>query len=191
VLLTNSGRLAAAIDEHASHWVSHHHPADVAALAIAVAELAADAPAYASRTVCNARHLAAALDRHGIPVCAAGLGYTRSHQVWLDVAPLLDPFEASRLLLEAGIVVNAIDIPYLPSRTGLRLGVQEATRLGMDAGDMDQVASILARILTRKACPGDAAPEVRELLARHAEPGAGMIDAAIRILAMPAAEERP
>jgi glycine/serine hydroxymethyltransferase len=149
------------------------------------------APAYASRTVSNARHLGKSLAGHGIPVCAADLGYTMSHQLWLDVSPLMDPFEVSRLLLEAGIVVNAINIPYLPSGTGLRLGVQEVTRLGMGTDDMDQIADIISRVITRKASPEKASPDVLELLARYTAPDAGHIDAAIQALAASTAPERP
>ena len=164
VLATNTAHLAHHIDEHAGHWVSHHHPADVAALAITVADLQGTAHSYATQTVTNARTLAAALAARGFTVCGAGLGFTRSHQIWVDVAPFIDPAEASGLLLTAGIVVNAIDVPYLAGGTGLRLGVQEATGRGMGEAEMDEIAAIIRAVLIDRTDPGHVSGRVTDLL---------------------------
>lgn len=168
ILLTNAEHLSRKIDEHASHWVSQHHPADVAALAITVADLRNGGQDYAARTVRNAQHLGHALTERGFTVCAADQGFTRSHQLWIDINPVIDPFEASQALLEAGIVVNAIDVPYLPAGTGLRLGVQEITRLGMGAEAMDQLADIWRNLLIRRENPRRVTAEVQELRQRYA-----------------------
>ncbi|ETA00771.1 glycine/serine hydroxymethyltransferase [Frankia sp. CcI6] len=167
VILTNSDDLAKKIDEHASHWVSHHHVADVAALAVTVADLRESGGEYAARTVRNARHLGGALADRGFAVCAAERGFTRSHQLWIDIAPLMDPFQASQALLAAGIVVNAIDVPYLTPGTGLRLGVQEVTRLGMDTDAMYELAHLFARLLIKRDEPSLVAAGVDDLRRRH------------------------
>lgn len=164
ILATNSEHLAHRINEHAGHWVSHHHPADVAALAIAVADLQETACTYAVQTVANARTLASALDARGFKVSGACFGFTRSHQVWVDVAPIIDPTEASRLLLNAGIVVNAIHVPYLANGTGLRLGVQEVTRRGMGAADMNEIANIFHAVLIDRTDPVNVGKRVTGLL---------------------------
>ncbi|MGB6164295.1 MAG: hypothetical protein WCF33_08105 [Pseudonocardiaceae bacterium] len=168
ILLTNSEHIARKLDEHAGHWVSHHHPADVAALAIVVAELRDNAADYAVQTVHNAQRLGQSLANRGLRVCAAEQGFTRSHQLWVDVAPAMDPSAASRALLAAGIVVNAIDIPYLAAGTGLRLGVQEVTWLGMGVGEMDELAAVFERVLLRGQDPDLVAADVRRLHDRFA-----------------------
>lgn len=169
-LLTNSRDIADRFDEHAGHWVSHHHPADVASLAIATAQMRRAGSGYAARVVANARGLAERLAERGFTVCAADRGFTRSHQLWIDIAGQLDPARASCDLLDAGIVVNAIDIPYLPAGTGLRLGVQEATRLGMGLDEMDEIAGIFADVLLRRADTAQARSRVDELLQWHQRP---------------------
>lgn len=167
VLATNRAEIAERLDEHASHFVSHHHPADVASLAITTAEMHVRGASYAHRAVENARHLAACLAERGFTVCAEKLGYTRSHQLWLDIAPIIPPEQASRLLLAAGIVVNAIDIPYTPSGTGLRLGVQEAAWMGMDTIAMEEIAGVFAAVLRDGRDPAASAARVSALVEGH------------------------
>lgn len=167
IVLTNLESISKKIDEHASYWVSHHHPADVAALAITVAELQLSGADYAMRTVCNAQHLGKELFNRGFDVCAAERGFTRSHQLWIDISPLVDPTEASEILLAAGIVINAIEVPYLATRIGLRLGVQEVTRLGMNSDAMDELARLFERLLIRREDPEVVAVSVQSLLEKY------------------------
>jgi len=167
ILATNSMDLSRRINEHAGHWVSHHHPAEVASLAICVAEMCATARVYAAQTVANAQTFARALSNRGLAVCGAHLGFTQSHQVWADVARTIDPAEASGLLLKAGIVVNAIPIPYLTSGTGLRFGVQEVTRRGMRAAEMEEIASVICGLLIEQGDFSNASRRIALLLDRH------------------------
>ena len=182
VILTNSDQISTKINEHASHWVSHHHPADVAALAITLASFHGDAASYAAQTVGNARRLGHALAGVGFTVCAAERGFTRSHQLWIDIAPIMDPLEANQRLMAAGIVANAIDIPYLASKTGLRLGVQEVTRLGMGSDDMMAIASIMERLLIKREEASAVSADVQSLCARHFSHDQEVTEAAIRLI---------
>jgi glycine/serine hydroxymethyltransferase len=170
VLLTNRADLAARFDEHASHFVSHHHPADVASLAVAVGEMQARGMPYAQRAIDGARHLAADLAAHGFAICAAERGWTRSHQLWVDIAPIMPAERASQRLLGAGIVVNAINVPYTPSGTGLRLGVQEAAWTGMGAAAMREIADIFAAVLLQGRDPQHTRRRVHALLETHWPP---------------------
>lgn len=147
LLATNDAELAARLNEHASHFVSHHHPADVVALAVAAAEMDARGAAYAHTTVANARRLGAALAERGFTVCGEKGGFTDCHQLWIDIAPLMDAEAASRRLVEAGIVVNAIPLPHIAAPAGLRLGVQEVSWAGMGAAEMDELAEIFTAVL--------------------------------------------
>ncbi|MGI5438805.1 hypothetical protein ACQEV4_15720 [Streptomyces shenzhenensis] len=171
LLATNDTGLAARLDEHASHFVSHHHPADVVALAVAAAEMETRGITYARTTVDNARRLGAALAERGFTVCGEKGGFTDCHQLWIDIEPLMDAEEASRRLFAAGIVVNAIPLPHITASAGLRLGVQELSWAGMDAVGMVELAEIFTAVLRDGKAP--AAVAARTSALAEAYPSAG------------------
>jgi glycine hydroxymethyltransferase len=191
VLATNRPDLAQLLDDHAGHWVSHHHPADVAALAIVVADMLETAPAYAERTIGNAQALAEALAETGFAVCARPFGFTRSHQLWIDIDACMPAAEASRRLLAAGIVVNAIDVPYLDTGVGLRLGVQEAAARGMGAAAMQVIAELMHAVLFERAEPRLIAPAITELLDTYPNPGDELLTEFAALAWQSAAKARP
>ena len=122
----------------------------IAALAQALYEMREHGAEYARRVVENARALAKALDERGLPVLYGHKGYTRSHQVLLDVAELERalgrPYgRLAELLEEANIIVDR----------GGRLGSQELTRFGMGPGQMGEVAGLIADVLFGRARPED------------------------------------
>ncbi len=147
VILTNDNDLFGEYSEMSNAFVSHRHTADVIALAIATEELYETGAAYAKATVENAQYLSEQLADRGLNVSGAALGYTRSHQLWIDPEPYLAAEQASRALFEAGVVVNAVEVPYLPTGMGLRLGVQEVTRLGMTMGHMSALAELITGVV--------------------------------------------
>ncbi len=129
--------------------VDNPHLNRIAALGLALEEMMED-PSYGARVVENARALAGALDRLGVPVRFRERGYTASHQVLLD----LEPPAAGTLcrdLEEAGIFIDAWG----------RLGTAEATHLGMGPGEMEEAAGLIAEVHAGR--PG------RDLRARVAE----------------------
>jgi glycine hydroxymethyltransferase len=172
LLAATDAGVAARLDEHASHLVSHHHPADVVALAVAAAEMDARGPAYAHQTVTNARRLGAGLADGGLTVCGQEHGFTACHQLWIDIAPLMDAEEASQRLFAAGIVVNAIPLPHVAAPAGLRLGVQEVSWHGLGMAEMDELAAILTAVLREGRDPEGLATRTRALLAAY-RPAAG------------------
>lgn len=167
IFLTQDPRLHAAFALHASHFVSHHHGADVVALAIAIRDLMADEGRYASQTVANARHFGRVLADRGIAVCYPERDFTRSHQLWIDVSPIMPAARASLALFKAGVVVNAIPLPHVTADRGLRIGVQEITRLGFDDAAMEALADVFERVLIERVDPELVAPAVGALLAAH------------------------
>lgn len=182
LLATNDAGFAARLDEHASHFVSHHHPADVVALAVAAAEMDARGQQYAHATVANARRLGAALAVRGFTVCGEKAGFTDCHQLWIDIAPFMDAEDASRRLFEAGIVVNAIPLPHITAPAGLRLGVQELTWAGMREDGIDELAEIFTAVLRDGRDPATVAPRTRalaEALAPDAGPGEQVLRVAL------------
>ena len=124
--------------------------------------------AYAEAIVTNARALAEYLASEGFNVVGEKLGYTKSHQVLLDVRSLGGGAKCAYLLEEAGIIVNKNLLPWDPPEavkdpSGLRLGVQEVTRLGMGKGEMAEIARFIRRVLIDGEEPGRVFEEVKEL----------------------------
>lgn len=121
---------------------------------------------YAEQMIRNAQALGQALLEQGLTPLAADRRFTRSHQLVLDLAPL-NARATTRALREAGILVSAehlaTDIPGSP--TGARLTVQEITRQGMRESDMAEVASLVARVVHRRATGSEVASEVASLAA--------------------------
>ncbi len=134
--------------------VSSYHLHHVAAKAIAFAEHIAFGAEYAEQIVKNAKALAASLAKRGFKVLAEDHGYTESHQIVVQVGGVGEGKGrwAAEELEKAGIISNMNMIPgdtkpLKPS--GIRLGVQELTRIGMGERQMDEVAALLERVILK------------------------------------------
>ncbi len=139
--------------------VSQHHLGAVAALGLALASFTDHAPLYAHAVLANARTLGKHLAHGGWTLEGAPFGYTRTHQLWVTRTPL-PAREAAGRLYGAGIHVNWLtDLP-LPG-PALRLGVAEATWLGLTGGDMEALAGIMTAAV-------DGSRPLEELAARTA-----------------------
>jgi glycine hydroxymethyltransferase len=151
--------------------VATHQVNRVAALAAATAEMLAFGPAYMAQIVRNAKALAAALHKRGIPVLGAHRGYTETQQVIADVRGFGGGLDVARRLERANIIANKNLIPGdTPADWdrpgGLRMGTIEVTRLGMKEAEMEQIAAFIARILVE----GEAPEQVLEDVIAFREP---------------------
>ncbi len=150
---------------------SNHHLETLVALTVAAYEMMEFGAEYARQVVANAKHLARKLYDRGFKVQGEQFGFTESHQVAIDVADLGGGDAASRTLKDNHIIVNMNLLPYESldkalSPAGLRLGVQEMTRVGMKEPEMEQVALFFSRALMEKKFVGD---EVKEFRSRYQE----------------------
>jgi glycine hydroxymethyltransferase len=150
--------------------VSNHHLHHVAGKAVAFAEMLAFGREYAAEVVKNAQALAEGLSTRGIPVFGEKLGYTKSHQVLVDVTKYGDGGTLEKKLESANIIVNRNMIPldikagrHFEHPGGLRFGVQELTRLGMGKSEMDHVASLIADVVVKGCEPLQVVEDVKEL----------------------------
>ncbi len=130
---------------------SSYHLHHVAAKAIAFAEHLEFGEAYAKQTIKNAQALGQALNERGFKVFGEKLGFTKSHQILLEIGPGKGK-ETSKKLEDAGIVTNMNTIPgdtdpLNPS--GLRLGTPELTRIGMKEREMEDIAEFYARAILK------------------------------------------
>ena len=143
---------------------SSYHLHHVAAKAIAFAEHLEFGEAYAKQTIKNAQSLAQALNERGFKVFGEKLGFTKSHQILLEIGPGKGK-EASKILEDAGIITNMNTIPgdenpLNPS--GLRLGTPELTRIGMKANEMGEIAEFFNRALLKKESTKRIRDDVKE-----------------------------
>src|SRR2546425_1061785 len=100
----------------------------------------------------GANALAQALHERGIRVLAEKHGFTESHTVALDVAALGGGAKLAADLEKANIITNKNLLPWDTSPvkpSGVRLGTQELTRLGMRESQMDEVAELFARVAVK------------------------------------------
>lgn len=126
---------------------SNHHLHTLPALIVATREAQAHGSTYAAQIVRNARALGQALTDSGIRVEAKEFGFTQSHQLAINVSAYGSGVEISQRLEANNIIVN---YNMLPGDTdprnpsGLRIGVQEMTRYGMQEADMQRLAGLMA-----------------------------------------------
>ena len=147
---------------------SSYHLHHVAGKVIALAEFAEYGEAYAKDTVTNAKAFGAALAAEGFDVLAEGRGYTASHQVLTRHGETDSGAgaKAAQLLEDAGIITNMNMLPgdtKAMTPSGLRLGVQELTRVGMGPTEMEEVAKLYGRVLIHGEDPASVKASVSAL----------------------------
>ena len=123
----------------------------IAAVAVSLKEAQSDEfKKYAHQTIRNANKLANILSEiYGLKIVSCG---TDSHLMVVDLTSRnIDGKTAAVALEKAGIECNYNTIPYDPkppaNPSGIRLGVQILTTIGMDEYDMVTVASYINKAL--------------------------------------------
>jgi glycine hydroxymethyltransferase len=145
--------------------VSSHHLHHLAAKTVALAEHLDFGAAYADQTIRNAKALAQAIHENGVRVLGEKRGFTESHQVVVDVKEHGGGAWAAQALEDAGLITNMNMLPGDTSAlhpSGLRLGAQEMTRIGMKEADMRDVARFLTDVVKDKKKPSDVKLKVAE-----------------------------
>jgi glycine/serine hydroxymethyltransferase len=132
---------------------SNHHLGTLLGLLASAYEMNAFKPAFAVKVRANAKAFARSLKDKGVPVEGDPAdGYTETHQVLIRVKPFGPGQAVARRLEENNILTNYQALPddatFLDS-SGIRLGVQEMTRFGMEPPDFDVLAGLLADCVIR------------------------------------------
>ncbi len=127
---------------------SNHHLATLAQLSLSTSEFMEFGNSYADKVISNAKVLAKFLDKHGFDVQAKEFGYTESHQVAINVKQFGGGEKVSKTLEVNDIILNMNMLPYEPFSNhdhpdGIRIGVQEMTRFGMNSDDMERIAEFI------------------------------------------------
>ena len=147
---------------------SNHHLYSLPALVVATREMKAFGRDYAAQIVHNAQALGKSLDELGTPVEARDFGYTRSHMIAVNVAQWGGGVEVAKRLEDNDIIVNYNMLPGDSdprNPSGLRIGVPEMTRFGMDERAMGELAKLLHDAIRSQQVK----PQVNALRARYTE----------------------
>jgi glycine hydroxymethyltransferase len=150
---------------------SSYHLHHVASKAIAFAEHLEYGEKYAIQTIKNAQALGQALYDKNFKVLGENLGFTKSHQILLEIGPKKGK-EASRKLEKSGIITNMNTIPgdedpINPS--GLRLGTPELTRIGMKEDEMNDIAEFFERVIIKKESTEKIRKDIKEFRNNYQE----------------------
>jgi aminomethyltransferase len=146
--------------------VSNHHLGTLLGLLVAAYEMNHFKDAYQPAVIANAKAFARALAEAGLAVAGdPAIDFTETHQVIVNVGYGLGPEMAGRL--EANnIICNYQAVPDEEGFTaagGLRLGVAEMTRFGMEPADFQELAGLMARVVNDNA---DVKSEIRDFRRR-------------------------
>jgi glycine/serine hydroxymethyltransferase len=168
---------------------SNHHLGTLLGLLFAALEMNAFKAEYAPAVVRNARAFARALDAAGVRVEGDPKdGFTHTHQVLIRVRQYGTGEEVARRLEENHIVANYQALPddaSFANTSGIRLGVQEMTRFGMQEKDFATLAGFIADVVVRGKNARDAvARERRRFLdMKYCLPAATALPLAAQVLA--------
>ncbi len=145
---------------------SNHHLDTLAALAFATYEMMEFGQEYSLQIINNAKALAQKLHESGFKVQAEKFGFTESHQLAVDVSDFGGGDEVARHLKDNNIILNRNLLPFEPlvnekNPAGVRIGVQEMTRVGMKEAEMGTIALFFEKCLIGGKYVGDEVNEFR------------------------------
>lgn len=148
LIVTNEPEIARRLDAIAYPGLTANFDAGkAAALAVTMLDWKTAGKEYAATMLETATALAASLLERGLPVFQGADGATRSHQFAIMAHQWGGGQRAARQLRQANLLACGIGIPAEPvagDMNGLRIGTPELVRLGMQPGDMDDLAALIA-----------------------------------------------
>lgn len=134
--------------------LSNHHLHRIPPLYFALEEMKEFGNDYVSQIIKNSKALAEELYNSGFDVLGKQNGFTKSHQVVVNVKNQNGGSAVAGKLEEANIILNKNIIPDdkadPENPRGIRLGVQEMTRYGMKEGEMKIIAGFIKEIILDK-----------------------------------------
>ncbi|MEM7440405.1 MAG: aminotransferase class I/II-fold pyridoxal phosphate-dependent enzyme [Pseudomonadota bacterium] len=151
LIVSNDAGLAERLDAIAFPGMTANFDAGrVAALAVSLCDWIDHGAAYSATMIETAQALATALASVASPVFSIGGDFTTSHQFAISAAAYGGGQAASKHLRQAGFLACGIGLPIDPvpgDMNGLRIGTPELVRRGMTAGDMPELARLIAAAL--------------------------------------------
>jgi len=136
--------------------VSNHHIHRIPSLAITALEMNEFGKEYAKQVIKNAKALGQALYDLGFKVLCPEKDFTESHQVIVNVKEFGGGRTIAGILEENNIICNKMSLPIdtpqdaTKNPSGIRLGTQELTRIGMKESEMKTIAEVFKKVIKDK-----------------------------------------
>jgi glycine hydroxymethyltransferase len=137
---------------------SNTHLGRLPALGLAALELKLYGKELAKQTIKNAQIAGRCLFENGVKVLGKKNGFTRSHQIVVDVRDYGGGQKVASDLEEAHIILNKNLLPYDNQHnrgdpSGLRIGFQDVTRRGFKEEDIECLCSLMLEVMKGKRKP--------------------------------------
>jgi glycine hydroxymethyltransferase len=171
VILANSGdeRMEKAIKRVQNAvfplTTSNTHLGRLPALGLVALEMKLYGAELAKQTVKNAQAAGEYLFENGLKVLGEKNGFTRSHQIAVDVQDYGGGRKVAESLEEAHIILNKNLLPYddqhnRKNPSGIRVGFQDVTRRGLKESDIEYLCDLILDVVKRKRKPAEARKDV-------------------------------
>jgi len=147
---------------------SSTHLGRLPALGLAALEMKLYGNELAKQTIKNAQTAGKCLFENGIKVLGKKNGFTRSHQVVVDVREYGGGEKLAFALEDAHVILNKNLLPYdnqhdRGNPSGLRIGFQDITRRGFKPEDIEQLCSLILDVVKGKRTPEEVRKDVIKL----------------------------
>ena len=147
---------------------SNTHLGRLPALGMAALEMKLFGADLAKQIVKNAQAAGQYLFENGVKVLCASKGFTRSHQIAVDILGFGGGKKIAQDLEDANIVLNKNLLPYddqsnRDNPSGLRIGFQDVTRRGFREGDIKHLCDLMLNVIKGKRTPAEVKLEVMAL----------------------------
>jgi glycine hydroxymethyltransferase len=147
---------------------SNTHLARLPALGVAALEMKLFGVDLAKQTVKNAQTAGQYLYENGLKVLAEKKGFTRSHQIAVDIRNFGGGSKIAQDLEDANIILNKNLLPYddqssKENPSGLRIGFQDVTRRGFREGDIKHLCDLMLDVIKGKRNPANVKQDVLSL----------------------------
>jgi glycine hydroxymethyltransferase len=147
---------------------SNTHLGRLPALGLAALELKVYGKELARQTIKNAQIAGKCLYENGIKVLGSKNGFTRSHQIVVDVRQFGGGQKLAFSLENAHIILNKNLLPYdnqhnRSDPSGLRIGFQDVTRRGFKEKDIEYLCSLILDVIKGNRTPTEVQKDVIKL----------------------------
>ena len=147
---------------------SSTHLGRLPALGIAALEMKLFGTELALQIIKNAQTAGQYLCENGVKVLAENKGFTKSHQIAVDIRSFGGGNKIAQDLEDANIILNKNLLPYddqssKENPSGLRIGFQDVTRRGFRESDVKHLCDLMLDVIKGKRKPSEVKGDVLAL----------------------------
>jgi glycine hydroxymethyltransferase len=144
---------------------SSTHLGRLPALGVAALEMKLFGAELARQIVKNAQIAGQYLCENGVKVLCSSKGFTRSHQIAVDVCNFGGGKKVAQHLEDANIILNKNLLPYdnqddRDNPSGLRIGFQDVTRRGFKEDDIKHLCDLMITVMKARRKPSEVKEDV-------------------------------